>query len=333
VLGHLAHPKFFALAHKDLLQLAQETCANEYVSEPLPEPIVWQHFESFGFRAGQSTLERYEKLCAARAEGREPKLARDTKQSDSHLWRDAAVPPPAGLEETRQMVERARERVDDAQRASQAERKEPGKLAGHSPDRILLQLGGASGPAEHVPWREALRMFAAEQRAPVHTWSRPARRFPGRVGQLPGRSYQRRKTLRPTLLIALDTSLSMEEPELDEIARQLVPMSEHARLIIAECDTAIARTYPFTGHVSELQGRGGTDLRPVFESAFLRSHQVDGVVYFTDGKGPTPDQPPHVPVLWVLTSPDDFACAWGRRVLLDLSAKKSPPKPRTRARR
>jgi predicted metal-dependent peptidase len=329
VLGHLAHPKFFGLAHKDLLQIAQETCANEYIGEPLPSPILQQHFESFGFRAGQSTLDRYELLCTARAEGREPKLARDTRQSDEHAWREQAAPTPSGLEETRQLLSRTR---DEAAQApdKRKEASQRGKLAGRTPDQLLAMLGALTGPPQtFVPWREALRMFAAETRAPAHTWSRPARRFPGRIGEIPGRAYQRRPSLRPTLLIAIDTSLSMDEDDLAEVARQLVPMNEHARLWVVECDTEITRSYPFSGALRDVKGRGGTDLRPVFEPAFLRAHSVDGVVYFTDGKGPTPEHSPHVPVLFVLTRPDVFQCPWGRRVALDLPQRPAhPPKRR-----
>jgi predicted metal-dependent peptidase len=159
-------------------------------------------------------------------------------------------------------------------------------------------------------------MFVARSRAPVHTWSRPSRRFPDRVGELPGRSYQHRTVLRPTLLVAIDTSLSMSEDELAEVARQLRPMSELAQLVVVECDSAIARTYAFRGVIDRVEGRGGTDLRPVFEPSFLRSQRADGVVYFTDGQGPFPELAPPLPVLWMLTKPSEFACPWGERAKL-----------------
>ena len=167
-----------------------------------------------------------------------------------------------------------------------------------------------------MDWRAALCVLVAQARAPEHTWSRPSRRFPARIGELPGRTYQLRGVARPGLLVAIDTSLSMSPAELREIARQLRPLSEHARLVIAECDAAIARVYPFTGTLEDVKGRGGTDLRPVFEPRFLRAHGADGVVYFTDGDGPYPAQPPPVPTLWALTKPADFACPWGRRAAL-----------------
>lgn len=328
VLGHLAHPKYWNAAQPDLMQIAQETCANEYIEEPLPSPVLWQHFERFGFRAGQSTLQRYELLCSARAEGKEPQLKRDTSMVDDHGWQQQSAPPPEGLEETRSVLQVAR---DEAQALDDEPRKkvEATRIVGRTPEQLLAQLGATHQPREvQIDWRDALRMFIARTRAPMHTWSRPSRRFPDRIGQLPGRAYQHRPVLRPTLIVAIDTSLSMTERELNEIARQLRPMSELAQLHIVECDVAIARSYAFQGVIDQVKGRGGTDLRPVFEPAFLRSRRADGVVYFTDGEGPFPDDAPNVPVLWMLTKPSSFGCTWGQRAKLDLGL--SAARPRTR---
>ena len=121
-------------------------------------------------------------------------------------------------------------------------------------------------------------------------------------------------------LVAIDTSLSMTEAELAEVARQLGPLSELAQLHVVECDRSIARDYPFLGTLEQVKGRGGTDLRPVFEPAFLCARGADGVVYFTDGDGPYPEHAPPLPVLWMLTKPRSFACPWGARAALRLAA-------------
>ena len=317
VLGHLAHPKFFGATHPDLMLLAQETSANEHIDEALPSPVLWQHFERFGLRAGQSTLERYAKLCAARAEGAEPIAKRDTRLVDEHGWREQPAPPPGGVQQTKQLIERARdEGREDAKRVS-AGRPESATIAGRTPEELLMQLVGTTdAPEIYVDWRAALRAFVAQARAPVHTWSRPSRRFPSRVGELPGRTYQLRDVLRPTLLIAIDTSLSMSAGELTEVARQLRPLSALARLVIVECDAAITRVYPFAGMLESVKGRGGTDLRPAFDAQFLRAQGADGIVYFTDGDGPHPPVPPSIPTLWMLTKPNDFECPFGLRAQL-----------------
>jgi predicted metal-dependent peptidase len=316
-LGHLAHPKFRDAEQKDLMLIAQETSANEHIDEPLPSPVLWQHFERFGLRAGQSTMERYEKLASARAEGESPAPKPGTRMVDRHDWDEREQPTPGGVQGTRELIERARdEGRDDAERVK-TERPETQWVAGRTPDELLAMLRGTTdAPEIYVDWRTALRTFVARARAPVHTWSRPSRRFPSRIGQIPGRSYQPRTVLRPTILVAIDTSMSMSERELIEIAKQLRPMSELAQIVVAECDSAIARVYPFRGALTSVKGRGGTDLRPVFAPLFLSRHGADGVVYFTDGQGPYPEQPPKVPVLWMLTKPAEFECPWGDRARL-----------------
>ncbi len=321
VLGHLVHPKFFGTARPELMTIAQETSANEHIEEPLPSPILWQHFERFGFRAGQSTIERYELLCNAKIESLDPKPRQGTRTVDEHDWLDRPAPPAGGLQQTREVIEQADERgKDDAQRVTAGRALAP-TLAGKTPRQLIVELGGTiEAPEVFLDWRDALRAFVARARAPLHTWSRPSRRFPQRIGAVPGRSYRPRPVLRPRLLVAIDTSLSMSERELTEIARQLIPLAEQAQLTIVECDTTIARTYPFSGAISAVKGRGGTDLRPVFEPSVLRAHAADGVVYFTDGAGPFPEHEPHVATLWVLTKPDAFACPWGSRALLTRNA-------------
>ncbi|MCB9635433.1 MAG: hypothetical protein H6721_25210 [Sandaracinus sp.] len=79
VLGHLTHPKYFGVAHPELLSMAMEASANEYVDEALPSPLLWEHFREVGFRARQSTMERYELLVAARADGEEPRPSRPSR--------------------------------------------------------------------------------------------------------------------------------------------------------------------------------------------------------------------------------------------------------------
>jgi predicted metal-dependent peptidase len=87
-------------------------------------------------------------------------------------------------------------------------------------------------------------------------------------------------------------------------------------VIVAECDASVARVYPFAGKIENVVGRGGTDLRPVFDPSILGAHDVDGVVYFTDGDGPFSKEPAPVPTLWVLTKPHTFGCPWGERAWL-----------------
>lgn len=316
VLGHLSHPKFATVAEPDLLDLALEMSANEYIEEPLPNPILWKAYAAIGMRAGQSTLERYHKLAFAQQDGASaarPAKGGGEERADDHRFLRQGQGDAGSAEKVRQIL---REAVEEA---GETKGGNPDRflLAGKTPGRLLEELSGVAGPAEcFLDWKTALRMFVARARGPVHTYARPNRRFPGRIGEVPGRTYAPHLLTRPSLLVAIDTSMSMSRPEIEEVGRQLAALAEHARLLVAECDTEITRVYAFEGRLDDIEGRGGTDLQPVFDPLFLAAHGVSGVVYFTDGEGPFPDRPPAIQVLWVLTKPLTFACPWGQRAVL-----------------
>lgn len=326
VLGHLGHPKFADIAEPELLDLAMEMSANEHIEEPLPNPIVWQAYGQAGIRAGQSTLERYEKLREALRDGAfkarpVPGIGQD--RADDHRFLRGKSREPSAVEQTRQLLEKAIEEANDDLLGDDNDDPKRRRLAGKQPGRLLEELTGVAAPVEaELDWKVALRMFVARARAPVHTYARPNRRFPGRVGEVPGRTFSPRIIQRPRLLVAIDTSLSMTTNELAEVSRQLARVAEHAQITIAECDTEITRVYPFTGAITEVAGRGGTDLRPVFEPPFLGAQKVEGVIYFTDGEGPYPEVAPIVPVLWVLTKAGGFGCTWGERARLERKGRR-----------
>ena len=337
-LGHLGHPKFTEVDEPELMDLALEMSANEHIEEPLPNPIVWPMFAAVGIRAGQSSVDRYNLLVEAHRSG-----AMDQKpgqgprhdhsiRADDHRYLKRRERDPGAVEHTRKLMQEAVDQV--RQRDPEGDSEDPKRrlLAGKAPGRLLEELTGTvSEAAIFMDWKAALRLFIA--RAPVHTWSRPSRRFPNRIGEIPGRTYSPRVIVKPHLVVAVDTSMSMSTSELEEIARQLATLADHARITVVECDAEITRVYPFAGALGDVAGRGGTDLRPVFEPDFLAAHRPQGVVYFTDGDGPFPETAPALPVLWILTKPLEFACPFGARALLVRKAA-PPPKPaRGRARR
>lgn len=349
VLGHLTHPRFHDVCDAELMDLAVEISANEYIEEPLPDPITWRPYAALGLGAGQSTLERYERLVealrggASGTGGRDAAAAAPAKEraqkgggerADDHRYLRRGDAEPGALEQTRQLIARAAREAGEPRPGGGEE--VPSLLcAGKDPGSLIEALTGVLGPGERfLDWKTAMRMFVARARAPVHTYARPNRRFPGRVGEVPGRTYSPRVLMKPRLLVAIDTSMSMSLSELAEVARQLEALAEHATLTIAECDTRIARVEPWGGGLLDVKGRGGTDLRPVFEASFLAGHRIEGVVYFTDGDGPAPDSPPEVPVLWILTKPEAFACPWGERAYLGRGPRpRAAPAEATTARR
>ncbi len=327
VLGHLTHPRFHGDCDVELMDLAIEMSANEYIEEPLPDPITWKPYRSLGLRAGQSTLERYERLVDAAASAPSPTLGGSAtsagEPADDHRYLRRGDSSPGALEQTRQLITRAA--AEAREQLAGGEEVDALLCAGRDPGSLIEALTGVLGRAErYLDWKTALRMFAARARAPVHTYARPNRRFPGRVGEIPGRTFSPRVLVKPRLLVAIDTSMSMSLPELAEVARQLAALSEHATLTVAECDTRVTRVYPWAGALENVKGRGGTDLRPVFSDPVLAAQRIEGVVYFTDGDGPAPEAPPPLPVLWILTKPEAFACPWGQRAWLGREPRPGP---------
>jgi predicted metal-dependent peptidase len=319
-LGHLANPAFREdIAHEAIMTLCLEMSANEGIAEPLPNPIVWQQFERFGVRAGQSTLERYRALTPIGRRDAALKAARESGQGpvDDHgPWREGNSAHAGALARTRDLVERA---LDEARREGLLP---DARLAGLTPGRLLEGLG-APGPlaegAHEIDWRARLQGFVQRLRAPTRTFSRPNRRFPTRVGEVPGRAFRGGTDHRPGVLAVIDTSASMGSAALSAIARELERLAPHARVIVCECDVEITRVQPFRGRIESVQGRGGTDLRPPFDPGLRAREGVDAIVYFTDGEGPTLERAPDCPTLWVLTHERPFACPWGERALLAVS--------------
>ena len=318
-LGHLSNPKFRGAEHPDLMMLAMEVSANEYIQEPLPgDPATWKALRHLGLRSGQSTMRRYELLVEARQKGSEPP---DWRPVDDHHPEGVGGVSPNPLPNdpgTRALISRllghsAREAEDPGSRWRSMSR----LLAGWRPGQTIEQLQQLLGPPPKlIDWNVAVQMFVGVVRRPAPTYGRPSRRFPDKTGQIPGRIHCRVKDRAPPLIAAIDTSSSMSPAELARIARQLTPLSRLVDVTIVECDSAIQRVYPFRGAIRSVTGRGGTDLRPVFKPDFLKAHRPNGIIYFTDGEGPYPSEDPGVKTLWVLTKPAPFGCPWGTKALL-----------------
>ncbi|MCB9617935.1 MAG: hypothetical protein H6724_00635 [Sandaracinus sp.] len=306
VLGHLTHPKYFGVAHPELLSMAMEASANEYVDEALPSPLLWEHFREVGFRARQSTMERYELLVAARADGEEPRPSRPSRTLDPHDWVNEATAPATGVEHARQVITRARDEGEgDAKRM---EVRVP-RLAGKTPDQLLLELVGTDrAPAKRVDWRRALQDLVAQGRAPHSTWARPSRRFPAQVGVAPGRTFRSRAVPRSTFSWRSTRRRARRGRARGDCASAAADRGAGARRggrvrrRGAPADVSVSR------HAVGGDGtwRHGPSAR--VGRAFLAGPGARGWRRVLHGwRGPAPEVAPSVPVLWVLTK------ATGRR--------------------
>ena len=93
-------------------------------------------------------------------------------------------------------------------------------------------------------------------------------------------------------------------PEYREFFGQLRTMKD-VTFHVVECDARIQYEYEFNGTIrEELHGGGGTDFQPPVDMYLANRRKFEGLVYFTDGGAPIPDNTPKE-TLWVVSSKGD----------------------------
>jgi len=137
------------------------------------------------------------------------------------------------------------------------------------------------------------------------------RRYQHLLGIVPGVV---RRGGKPRIMAVIDTSGSLTDDLLSEISNELRHMARDRDVVVVECDARIQNVYPYRKPLTEVGGRGGTDFRPPLKHEFVRAQRADLVVYFTDGYGPAPANPPQVPVIWALTPGGERPATWGMAV-------------------
>lgn len=169
--------------------------------------------------------------------------------------------------------------------------------------------------AMHKPqrWKKKLRMFAHF----ATLYERiPSRRRPNRrTGFInPGKGLD----VRLRLALAVDTSGSVTQRQLDQFAAEIDKIAESADVVVIECDARVHRVFEYKpGCLKKFHGRGGTDFRPAFKVAD-EEVKPDGLIFLTDGYGPAPDKRPRYPVMWAFTKDHNPPVQWGKRLVLEV---------------
>jgi predicted metal-dependent peptidase len=184
--------------------------------------------------------------------------------------------------------------------------------AGNAPGRGLYELEG--NEVGKLPWQQLLHRYIGQARQVRPVFNHPPRRFPDLVGIIPGK---RRQPDRPKLMVAIDTSASMTDDLLELIDAELAKLAKGHEVMLVECDFSIQRVSKYRSRLKTLAGRGGTSFHPPLEKHFLRKHHPDLIVYFTDGCGSAPEQPPGVPLIWCLTPQGQAPVDWGRKIQME----------------
>lgn len=171
-----------------------------------------------------------------------------------------------------------------------------------------------------MPWRAMLAAFVTRAFGGASQWLPPSRRHLHRGVFLPSR---RGETLKITVAVDTSGSTTLALPAfLSELAGIVTAFPRYELTLIA-CDDAIhsvevfSEDRPLSIDAATLAGGGGTDLCPPFEWLSERNHDVDVMVYLTDGFGPAPDVAPAWPVLWVLVPEGRAPAPWADVVWMD----------------
>ena len=319
--------------------IAEELSANEYVREPLPgQPITLADYPDFP--AGESTRRRYERLLTQKDSPRNgqstggsvPNLdqhvpkktldvpnhapaaqenARPEPLDDHSLWAKAQETPVETNATIRAAVRIAWDSLDaGAKRALEPElRRRVASLCHGDAPSSGVEAVDLNSAGEPLDWRRLLRQFVSLPDTPQESFAWPSRRLPDILGIVPGR---RRHRGRVRVMATLDTSGSISSELLAKIAEELIALHCHHEIIVVECDATVQAVYPFSGKLTMVRGRGGTDLRPPLRPRCWRPLRPDVIVYFTDGFGPAPSYPPGRPLLWCLTPEGEVPAPYGR---------------------
>jgi len=224
-----------------------------------------------------------------------PYLPPGTRTVDDHDWQSAIPEGQEGLAET--TIDRL---IKNAERTC-------GEIPGTIKDLISYKQGHI------VPWQTVVRRFCGSTRARLG-WTK--KRLSKRYDTRPGTRFEERATL----VFGVDSSGSISDFELDTFCTEVDAAFKTGLvdIYVVICDAAItAVVYPYK-KVTMVEGRGGTDFRPVFNWALDNSKHppVDGIIYLTDGYGPAPEHRTKIPTLWVVTDDGQFPAEWGQRLRL-----------------
>lgn len=324
---------------QNALVIAEELCANEWITEPLPgRPILLSQYPALPHN--EDTVTRYRRLAVEHqgdqnraglyrkkhsvvpnSPTHEPEMPalypnRVNETLDDHsIWGTGGMPSAAiGKMAVRVLVREAAAGVPAEQLLS---------LPPQLRDRVQSIInGGSAGAAAEVlrdtnggslDWRRLLNRYVKQATERRPSFVRPARRFPHLTGVVPGQAH---RSTRSQVMVVIDTSASLSPLLLEQMARELGSMAAHHSVTVVECDAEIQAVYQYEGKVRILRGRGGTDLRPPFEPKLIRKVRPDVIVYFTDGFGKAPISPPPLQVVWCLTAEGIQPAPWGRVIRL-----------------
>lgn len=334
-LGHLHDELLHRVTYPRLAEIAMEISADEPIRELIADHGYFvERFARFGVAPGQSTMERYALLRDAYERGEldiedywQPTM-RDTHRVDDSRYvsigdlidarSDGATDRLVsrrhwglGAPSSRALLERMQQQIQQHLLGERGGEGLASVTRGREPKELTRVIDRRRGGAR-LAWPRILQQAFSRERSVTTDARRPNRRFPERIGEIPGRVRRQRP---PRLVAVLDTSASVTVDVLGRMIDELEVLRRHARIDVFEADAVVHRTYPFRVRPLRATGGGDTDFRPALAEVGRR-RDVEGVLYFTDGRGVMPTEPPRLPLLWVITHDEPFEAPFGTVIRL-----------------
>jgi predicted metal-dependent peptidase len=211
---------------------------------------------------------------------------------------DVILDPGSGQGQDAGTADQARSQTewDTAVAGALASAKMQGKLSANL-ERLLGEIVEPT-----VSWQDHIRgFFARKVGGDGYNWRKPDRRLIQRGIYAP----QRAGNGCGSVVVGIDTSGSIGQPELNQFFAEMIGILEDVRpkrIHVVWCDAQVHKVDEVDDaqEISALKphGGGGTDFRPVFDWIAEQDFVPDALVYLTDMMGRFPDHAPNYPVVW-----------------------------------
>lgn len=299
----LDHPGRFDASHMDaqIFALAANIVVNQLVGEKWPSPPGAIDLNSFEFPLPPDmSVEWYYNELMSHRDNISDEMA--PGHSDHSQWGDSDDQDEEGAigrhelaKALRDAQQRSGERFDDV----------------HVDIQELVEAM-VDDLKPSVDWRRVLRMFTTSSRRTriANTLRRPSKRY----GTYPGIKVKRIHRL----AVVIDTSGSINEDSLGDFFREVRSIwRQGSQIIVIEADNQVRESWEYRGQEPpKARGRGGTKFDPALQWVTDATPPFDALLYFTDGKAPTPTVRPRCEVLWVLSADGEERALTGQRTVM-----------------
>ena len=286
---------FFQFSDRKLANIAMDCEINQYINKSwLPEGGVdIDNYPELNLRRKAGCRYYYDKMRQAK-EDKENNGTSGSPEFDKML--DSQGPDHSGWEEFEDVSEMEKSLLErQTQRILKEAKEQTVKTRGTVPGEIEDIITLSEAKKAKFNWKKFIRRFTGIS-TKIFT-KKQRRKYNVRFEDNPGMKVK----MRQKMLLAIDTSGSVNNEELEEFMNEIHHIYKSGVDIeIVQCDTKIRSIAEYKGKFElEIAGRGGTEFDPVLKY-YMENPKFTSLIYFTDGECST-SLTPNKNILWVLS--------------------------------